>query len=84
MVRASTVILGLPLLAFDAILALWLWMYGLPKKVTISSKGEGYLVKAEPARFVSADWLILALLTALHLVLAYLIWRSWHPKRMQE
>jgi hypothetical protein len=84
MIRVSATILGLPLLAFDALLALWLWRYGQPKDLSISSEKAGYLVRAVPARFAGTDWLILALLLTLHCVLGYLIWRCWHPKRMQE
>lgn len=55
-----------------------LWRSGWPKRVTLESIQPGVArMDTAPIPFTGVDWVILALLVTFHVVLLYLVWRSW-------
>jgi hypothetical protein len=78
-----TVVLGV-LVGLDAVIGFRVWRYGLPHRLVLRQAApgaEGVLLQRVP--FVVQDWIVLGVLTALHLGLVYLVRRSWRATRPQ-
>jgi hypothetical protein len=72
--------LFLVLVLVDVVVGYKLWAFGWPTQINLTSSQTGVErahVTAIP--FTGSDYLIVALIIAVHAVLLYTMWKAWHP-----
>jgi hypothetical protein len=66
------------LLLIDIIFAYRLWDSGWPRRIDLTGDQNAIMhVHVVMIPFTGLDWLILALVIAVHAVLFYLVWKAW-------
>ena len=65
-------------LLVDGLVLSRLWISGWPKRISLTGERDVARIQVIPISFTSTDWLILALLIGAHIVLLFLVWKTWH------
>lgn len=72
------------LILTDALVGYRLWESGWPKHVILSSGPSGVEhVRVTQIPFTGTDWIILAVVIAIHAFLGYLVWKAWRSSPIQ-
>ena len=70
------------LLLFDGVTVFRLWWYGIPMSISMTSEGESFRLLVESVPFTGADLIILVLWLAVHVLLIYLVRKSWRSSQV--
>jgi hypothetical protein len=66
------------LIAFDLLMVYRVSSTGWPKHLSGTIDGGVAKIRVTPIPFTGSDWLILAVVIAVHAALFYVVWKSWH------